>query len=433
MTRRFTVRRGALIVAITAALLPLAVFAQSPDPIKSAVRQDRVVAGSPNDFQEVRHLVLKGTNEEIGRALAAIGRERHQIKPGVSRDAVRTRAQRRYLERNYPHLLDRMRGVASAFGQRIDDDTTDFNGLGYLMRPGGGCSVMFIPPSRTASGRGLVSRNYDFTTGTIDGRRPPQGELPCTARPYVLELHPNRGYGSLSICSYDLLNGVLDGINSEGLTVALLADDELAEKFKMEPALDTGVGLGVQQVLRVLLDTCANVEEAKEALLTTKQFYELIPVHYMVADRHGKSFVWEYSQAHNREYIVENPGQPLISTNFSLHRYMEGTSPPSAQKVKSVCSRYCLMADRLAHQQGKVSESFVKETHKAADALWSGDPARQRASVRTLWHALYQPETRSIQVSFYLRDEAPAEKDGKPRIARTDYLSFALPDAKSSR
>jgi hypothetical protein len=422
-----------LILAVLASAIPIAGFAQAPDPNKSAVQKDRVVAGSPSDFQEVRHLVLKGSNEEIGRALAAIGRERHQIKPAASSDPVRTRAQRRYLERNFPFLLERMRGVASAFGQRIDDDALDFNGLSYLIRPGGGCSVMFIPPSRTARGRGLFSRNYDFTTGTIQGRTPAKGELACTARPYVLEMHPDRGYASLSMCSYDLLNGVLDGINSEGLTVALLADDELAEKFKMEPSLDTGVGLGVQQVLRMLLDTCANVDEAKETLLTTKQHYEIIPVHYLVADRHGKSFVWEYSQAHNREYIVENPGQPLMSTNFSLHRYMEGASPPSAKKAKAVCARYCLMAERLASQDGKLSEDFIKETHKAVDALWSGNPARQQAPVRTLWHALYKPEGRSVQVSFYLRDEPPVENDGKPKIARTEYLSFGLSDNKSSR
>ena len=44
-------------------------------------------------------------------------------------------------------------------------------------------------------------------------------------------MHPDRGYASLAVYSYDLLSGVLDGINSEGLTVALLADDELIEKF----------------------------------------------------------------------------------------------------------------------------------------------------------------------------------------------------------
>ena len=29
------------------------------------------------------------------------------------------------------------------------------------------------------------------------------------------------------MCAYDLLGGVIDGINAEGLTIALLADDEV--------------------------------------------------------------------------------------------------------------------------------------------------------------------------------------------------------------
>ena len=65
---------------------------------------------------EVRHVVLKGTNEEIGRALATIAKERF-VKPVPSTDRLRTRAQRRYLERNYPILLDRMHGVAGSVRQ----------------------------------------------------------------------------------------------------------------------------------------------------------------------------------------------------------------------------------------------------------------------------------------------------------------------------
>src|SRR5206468_9224031 len=106
----------------------------------------------------------------------------------------------------------------------------------------------------TATGTGVVSRNYDFTTGTLEGKRPAKGELAATARPYVVEIYPDRGYASLAVYSYDLLSGVLDGVNSEGLTVALLADDETVEKYSMEPAGFDAAGLGEVQTLRMLLD-----------------------------------------------------------------------------------------------------------------------------------------------------------------------------------
>jgi hypothetical protein len=47
--------------------------AQELPSAKKTIHLDRVVAGSPTDFLEVRHVVLKGTNEEIGRALVTIG------------------------------------------------------------------------------------------------------------------------------------------------------------------------------------------------------------------------------------------------------------------------------------------------------------------------------------------------------------------------
>jgi hypothetical protein len=49
-------------------------------PPTNAIRQDRVIAGGPEDFMEVRHLVLTGTNEEIGGALATIAIERFGLK-----------------------------------------------------------------------------------------------------------------------------------------------------------------------------------------------------------------------------------------------------------------------------------------------------------------------------------------------------------------
>src|SRR5262249_10266943 len=160
------------------------------------------------------------------------------------------------------------------------------------------------------------------------------------------------------------------------------------------------VGLGVLQTLRLLLDTCANVDEAKETLLVTKQYYEVIPVHYLIADRHGNAFVWEYSHAHNKEYIIENPGKPLVTTNFSLHRYMDGKSPPSPDAVKKVCGRYCTLMEKMAGKSDKLTLDFIKETQSLVDATRPAPKNSQRAAGRTLWHALYVPEELKLQISF---------------------------------
>src|SRR5262245_41707115 len=117
-----------------------------PGDWKKAIRQELVIAGGPKDFMEVRHIVLRGTNEEIGLALATIARERYGLKPEAGSDLLRTRAQRRYFEKNYLILHDRMRGVASAFGKRLEDDEWNFSSLEYLLGPPPSCSVVYYPP-----------------------------------------------------------------------------------------------------------------------------------------------------------------------------------------------------------------------------------------------------------------------------------------------
>jgi hypothetical protein len=387
------------------------------------VRRDRVIAGSHKDSLEVRHIVLEGSNMEIGRALAKIARERYQVKPMPSRDRLVTGAQRRYIAKHFPILHERMRGVAAELGKPFDDDAWNHSSLTF-MELRAGCSVFYLPPRLTNRGTGIVSRDYDFTTGGFFGRPLAPGMLHPTARPYLVEIHPDRGYASVAMVAYDLLSGVLDGMNSEGLTVALLADDELMSKYPMEPTGAPAVGLGEVQTLRLLLDTCATAAEAKEALLQTKQYYAFVPVHYLIADRFGNAFIWEFSHAHNKEYIVENPDRPLVTTNFSLHRYLAKNRPPSAQQAKKVCPRYCTLLEQLAAEPGKMSVDAIKKVHRQVDAVQP--KAGARSPNRTFWHALYYPEERRVQIRYYLRDEPVADQPGRVNIVRSDYIEFQL-------
>lgn len=390
-----------------------------------ALVQDQVIVGGAADYTEVRHVVLRGSNEEIGRALAFLAHKHHGLSSAPSRDPLRTRVQRHYLEKNAPILIERMRGVAAFFGKRLDDDSLDFTGLWYVPFRFG-CSVVYYPPSMTANGAGVVSRNLDFGTGTLRGARPTGHELAALARPYVVEIYPDKGFSSLALTCCDLLSGTLDGINSEGLAVTCLADDELHSRFPMEPT-DAPVGLGSLQVLRHLLDTCATVQEAKETLLANKQYYEFLSLHYLIADRHGNAFVWEYSQAHNREYIIENPGKALVTTNFSMHRHLHDNTPPSVEAARKICPRYCVLCDAIRARSSGWTVEEIKQNHLAADpSKLPQSPGRP--PVRALWHALYFPSERRMQVCFYLGDRPDPEHPGKTRIVRSNYLEFALSD-----
>ena len=394
-------------------------FAAASDNV---VQKDRVIAGGPNNSLEVRHLVFRGTNEQIGKALAEIAKERYGTRLDRAADPLRARAMRTFLERNNPILLDRMRGVAAAYGKSIDEDGWDFTALGFTELKAG-CSIAHLPPSSTANGKSVVSRDYDFTTGNLGYKFLQPGMLHPTARPYLLELHPDRGYASIAMVAYDLLSGVLDGINSEGLTVTLALDATIFDDG-MEATKGSAVGLGELQTLRLLLDTCANVEEAKQTLMATKQYYRYVPVHYLIADRAGNAFVWEYSKSHNKEYVIESPGQPLVMTNFTIHTQLEDGKPPSPEKARAVCKRYAYLSEKLA--TGSLDDKTIRGFHKTVDAQRSQAADTTQPPERTFCHAFYYPEDRRVRLSYYLGDEP---YPGQPRLVRpirTDYLEFQL-------
>jgi len=421
-------RRARMIPSFVVILLIFATSCLSAAAPDDVVQQDRIIAGGPNDSLEVRHLVLRGTNEQIGRALAQIAKERYGVRLD-SRDSSQMRAQRKFLERNYPILLDRMRGVAAEFGKSIEEDAWDFTTLGFIdLRAG--CSIAHLPPSATANGKSVVSRDYDFTTGALSFGFLEPGMLHPTARPYLLELHPDKGYASIAMVAYDLLSGVLDGINSEGLTVTLAMDNTLFSKFATEPTRGPAVGLGELQTLRLLLDTCATVEEAKQTLLATKQYYQYIPIHYLIADRTGNAFVWEYSESHNKEYVIESPGQPLVMTNFTLHKQLEDGKPPSPDKARAVCKRYAYLSEKLATQN--LDDKVIRGFHQNVDAQMSQAADPSQPPERTFWHAFYYPEERKVRLSYYLRDEPHPSEARLVRPVRTDYLEFRLEPTESA-
>ena len=280
-----------------------------------------VVAGSPDHFMEVRHVVMRGSNFAIGKKIGEIARKAGtQIRP--TGDLVLNRAKRRYMANNCPILYERMKGVAGAYGLNIEDNAYDFTTLFQSLGGPVGCSVVFYPGQYTKSGHNILSRNYDFTSGTIQGKHAKEGELPVMSRPYILEMHPDKGYASLAIHAFEYLGGVIDGINSEGLTVAILAEEESLRKVGREPANE--VGLHELMSMRYLLDNCKNIEEAKEALLFLKHYYSFVPCHYIVADREGRSFIFEFSPNRNRSYILEGKGPQCITNHLvALHQNIE--------------------------------------------------------------------------------------------------------------
>jgi len=301
-----------------------------------------------------------------------------------------------YFARNYPAYFERMKGTAVAFGLPFEDDQYDFTGLWQSFMPAPACSAVFYPGSSTENGHSVLSRNYDFITGTLRGTPPQPGEMAAMARPYLIEIHPDRGYASLAMSAFDILGGVLDGVNSEGLTVSIL-DDGTAEEVGRDASNE--VGFHEIQSVRYLLDNCKNIDEAKAALLSLKHYYVLTPCHYIVGDRSGRSFVFEFSPVRNRCFILDGKG-PQCLTNHLIGRPVKGREYSVARYQKLV-----------AATTAKVKFSLVDM--RDINASVAIPPVAARPGVnRTLWYALYDLEDRSLNISFYL-GEKPDPADPK--------------------
>jgi hypothetical protein len=344
----------------------------------------------------VRHVVLQGSNRFIGEKLAEIARsDGYRLEP--SGDHRRNRLRRDYLRVNDPIHHERMRGAADLFGVDLEDDAYDLSGLPQPALLGPGCSVVFYPGSFTESGHDLLCRNYDFTTGALSGARPSPDEPALMAHPYVLELHPDEGHASLSICAFDLLGGVLEGINAAGLCVAVLGDDESRTLLGSHPS--DGIGVHELQCMRHLLDHCAGVEEAKDALLSLKHYYTFMPCHYIVADSSGKSFVFELAPVGHAEHIVEGNG-PQPVTNHPLFKYESPDDLPDDVPIDSY-DRFRTLHESIAGRNRfkeagiRAINASVANTGLAFDR--PGEPYN-----RTLWFALYDLDERTLRVRFYL-------------------------------
>jgi predicted choloylglycine hydrolase len=378
-----------------------------PSAAQDLEYKETVIAGGPDKFAEVRHVVLKGSNFDIGKKIGELAKKNGTpIMP--SDDHVMNRAKREYMAKNYPILHERMKGVADAYGLNIADDSYDFTGLFQPQMAAPGCSVTFYPAGYTANGHDILSRNYDFITGDITGRRPQEGRLAMMARPFLFEIYPDQGYSSLSLCAFEYLGGVLDGINSEGLVVSILAEEESGNKVGREPGNE--VGMHELMSMRYLLDNCKNVEEAKEALLSLKHYYSFIPCHYIIGDKTGKSFIFEFSPTRNRSYIIDGSGPQCVTNHLVFHHLKIDEIPETG--LGGSLRRYKILDESIsAEKKFTLEEIAAINAQVAIPPNAPGNP--EFGPGRTLWYAQYDLQNLTLTVKFYLGEKPDPENENR--------------------
>jgi len=388
------------------------------------IKETIIAGGGLKDYATVRHLVLRGGQSDIGQHLATIAKDRHKIRMNPSIDPFFSRVNREYMQKQWPTHYKRMQGAAKAYGEDLQTDKFDFTELWQFSLPPG-CSNIYYPDTSTTSGHAVLSRNYDLPICT---------EPYSNREPYLMEVYPDEGYPCLYNCNYDFLGTAIDGINSEGLTVALLADVETGLPigdpdypanccYNYDGYMTYGSGIGLMglQIPRFILETCKNIEEAKQALLTTMVHFDGIPLHFIVGDRHGNGFVYEGIMQGNIPRFNDCSGAPLPVTNHPLreHAILEH------EMVQESVVRLERLRKRIASHKTPFDMNSIRANAESVAAVL---PAGEGQYIgedpsRTLWHAYYDLEERSLRINYFIRD---AGDKASPDIHRSDELFFKL-------
>ena len=165
-----------------------------------------------------------------------------------------------------------------------------------------------------------------------------------------------------------------DGINEYGFAVAILTDVDATY-----PQQDEKITLFDMTLPRLLLNKAKSVEEAIHYTEKYNYFYDVAPLHYMVADASGNSAVIEFVDG--RMVVTKAENKYQIVTNFTLF--------DNPEKTGFGKERYESILNTLKKQEGVISEEDALELLQ--HNVIPGDEQ---------WSAVYNLTKKTLSVTF---------------------------------
>jgi len=389
------------------------------------------------NYTELRHIVLKGTNEQIGKAIGEISQKDYNAKPSKFADPIYAKARLEYFKKNYPAFYERMKGVAESY--RVSLDSTDLD-LSILPYDAGsmGCSVIFFPPTVTYNGHAMTSRNLDYRTVPMDvllGKVITSNEIGLFARAYVLELYPTEGYSSLVIGGHDLLGTFFQGFNSQGLAMEMLADER--PHVVMTPLNGGPRASGISYMLatRMILDTCKSVEEAKLVFLNNRIYFPFMGCHFLIYDKFGQSTIAEFMANDDSVHFTDAAGSIRVMTNHPECLYpTEDTFPQTDANTSYYDSfvRYKTLTNITSNHKGKFTKQDLEDILRPVYAeVYFGSLSTEKSSKvnipeRTVMNSVLDLTAGTISARFYLKDGPTDSTLGGPTNVFSEFFNFTL-------
>jgi hypothetical protein len=395
------------------------------------------------DYCKPRHIIVEGTYEEIGYDLGTLAKNEYGVKLGVYNDPVYATARHEYLARNWPAMLQRSQGVLRAFDLPADDVTHDGTCLPYDwydVQQGGlslgfnTCSAAVLPHEKTDTGATYVSRNMDMMAmvlwSELVGKKAPEGAYNCWERGIVLETRPDKGLKTILVGGQELLSPYIDGINERGLYISLFHDPE-GVGDEAGPASGMSMsGISMFQLVGMLLDACATVEEAKIKILNNRIMHVIMCAHMIIADAAGNATIFEIDK-HSQAYVFTDrkANEPLFITNHPVSKFPEPSTYPEFDENAEHNSfqRQIIFRDTYAALKPPFKkEDVTKLTEAVHCAFVDDEKAEAGPKERTLINTTSDLSKPEISVRWYLGDVGPIAGTNHVEDRMSDFYTFGF-------
>jgi len=162
-----------------------------------------------------------------------------------------------------------------------------------------------------------------------------------------------------------------DGMNELGVAIGMMAVPHA--ESPSDPGKKT---IGEIEVIRLVLDYATSAEHAIELIKQFNVRMENPPIHYLIADRSGKSAIIEFVDG--KMIVMKNVDPWQVSTNFIIH----GSGAP--ENVS--CWRYNRAFSTLKNAKGKLSSA------SAMNLL------QNVSQQNTIWSMVYQMNAGKLNV-----------------------------------
>ncbi len=171
----------------------------------------------------------------------------------------------------------------------------------------------------------------------------------------------------------------LDGMNERGIAIGMMAVPQAQAPY--DPARVT---IGELQVIRMVLDYAETTDDAVRRITGINVRMDQPPIHYLIADRSGKSVAVEFVGGFLR--VIPNTQLWHVATNFVLWGSGVDSDPALAG-----CARYRLLSKELASASGKIEAGDAQRLLERVSQTWAGGG--------TMWSAVYDLSRGEMKVA----------------------------------